>query len=64
MTNILSAIFRPRDGSRRKVAAEVKASGEKVVDATSRFEKIIQDMIDHNDNLTGRKNNAQLDSAG
>lgn len=63
MTGIFNAIFRPKDGSRRKVEAEVKASREKVTRATSRFEQTIQELIDRNDNLTGRKRNAQLDSS-
>lgn len=62
MTGFLCAIFRPKDGSRRKVEAEVAASSEKVRRAANRFEETVKELIDRNDNLTGRERNAKLNS--
>lgn len=54
----LKSIFRPHDGTRQKVQEEVVTSREKVETAVDRFEDTIRELIDRNDELTGR-NHAQ-----
>lgn len=49
-------IFRPHDGTRQRVKDDVETSRRDVEYAVNRFEETIRDLLDRNDQLTGRKN--------
>lgn len=54
LTDILRSIFKPNDGSRQKILAEVTASREMVEEKANRFEGTIRELLERNDVLTGR----------
>lgn len=56
MAGILKSIFRPNDGSRKRVHEEVVLSRERVERAANRFEDTIREVLNRNDKLTGRAN--------
>lgn len=49
-------ITKPHDGTRSAVLAEVVVSRATVQHAANRFETTVQELLDRNDRLTGRKN--------
>lgn len=54
MPGILTMIFRPYDGSRRKVRDDAATARQDVEKAANRLEKTIRDLLERNDELTGR----------
>lgn len=53
---LLKMIFRPHDGTREAVKAEVAASVAARESAINRFEQTVQEVLELNDRLTGRAN--------
>lgn len=51
---LLQMIFRPNDGTRAAVKAEVAASAAARESAINRFEKTVQEVLELNDRITGR----------
>lgn len=56
--SLLSAIMRPHDGTRKKVAQQVAESVAKRETARSRFEDTVRELLEVNDRLTGKNDAA------
>ena len=54
VVQIIRSIFKPNDGSRQKILADVAASRAMVEDKATRLEGTIRELLDRNDELTGR----------
>lgn len=50
-------IFKPNDGHRAAVKAEVAESAKARESATNRFEQTVKEVLEINDRLTGRQRN-------
>lgn len=53
---LFKMIFKPHDGTRQRVKTDVEISRRDVEYAVNRFEETIRNLLDRNDQLTGRKN--------
>lgn len=54
MTALLKAIFQPKDGTRERVKDAIADSREKMQLAANRFESTVRELLDRNDEVTGR----------
>jgi hypothetical protein len=61
MTGFFKSIFAPNDGTRRKVKEEVAASRERLETAANRFEETVRQLLERNDQVTGREKHAERD---
>lgn len=54
MNGLLKAIFQPKDGTRERVKEAMASSQTKMTLAANRFETVVKEMLDRNDQVTGR----------
>lgn len=57
---LLKMIFKPHDGTRAKVKAEIAASVAARESAINRFEQTVQELLETNDRLTGRTDEKRI----
>lgn len=61
MNALLKAIIQPKDGTRERVREAIATSQAKMEHASNRLDTIIKDMLDRNDQLTGRRGPEKYD---
>lgn len=59
MTGLLKMILRPNDGRRRTITEEVQESIQQRKTASSRFEETVRELLEVNDRITGRNEDAR-----